>query len=80
MVNALADIDGSILHWEYKPSKDNQTWEQKIDGVIKTISVCNDRKSEAHRQNENSDRRKISAFCKNNITDDEIVEFLEYPC
>lgn len=76
VVNALADIDGSILHWEYKPSKGKMSWEQDIDGSLKSISVCSKRTSKAYKKNGSSERR-VMAYCKDNITDEEIIRFLE---
>nr|MDA3823170.1 hypothetical protein [Bacteroidales bacterium] len=76
-VNSLDDIDGSILHWEYTLSELVQTWEQNVDGVLKTISVCENRTSKAYKRNGSSDPRRIITFCKDIITDQEIVEFLE---
>lgn len=76
VVNALADIDGSILHWEYKPTETHQVWESNVDGVTKTISVCNERKSKAYRKTGSSEPRRITAYCKDDITDMDIIRFL----
>uniref|UniRef100_UPI001969B95B protein kinase domain-containing protein n=1 Tax=Terasakiella pusilla TaxID=64973 RepID=UPI001969B95B len=77
IVNALADIDGSILHWKYQLEKNKQIWLQDIDGKKKSIEVCNQRTSKAYSQNGSSTARRITKFCKNGITDDEIISFLE---
>ncbi len=77
VVNALADIDGSILHWEYKSSEEEQTWVQENDGVIKSISVYSNGTSKAYQKKGNSDPRRITAFCKDMISDSEVVQFLE---
>ena len=77
VVNSLADIDGSILHWTYKPLQNEQIWVQNINGNVKTIEVSSNRNSIAYQQNCNSVRRRINAFCKNNISDAEIIQFLE---
>ncbi len=77
VVNAIADINGSILHWRYIPTEEERTWQQELDGVTKTISICNMRSSKAYRKNGDSPQRRITAFCKQTITDAEIVSFLE---
>jgi serine/threonine protein kinase len=77
VVNALADIDGAILHWEFKPTKDALVWEQNVDGVIKKIRVCNKKTSEAYTQNGSSKARRVTEYCKENISDEEVIRFLE---
>ena len=77
VVNSLADIDGSILHWEYKQDNGSQVWVQSINGSQKNISVCDKRVSKAYKKNGNSAPRRITEFCKQNISDKEIIEFLE---
>ncbi len=76
VVNSFADIDGSILHWEYKISEGAKSWEKSIDGSLKSISVCNRGTSKAYKKNGNSPRR-IREYCKENITNEEIIRFLE---
>lgn len=77
IVNSLADIDGSILHWEFMPSDDGLRWEQNLDGKVKVLSVDNDGKSEAYQQNNGGNRRRVTAYCKEGITAEEIARFLE---
>jgi len=77
VVNAMADIDGSILHWKYKTNDDSIEWEQNIGEVTKTINVCTQRTSKAYSQNNGSNPRQIKAYCKDNISDEEIIRFLE---
>lgn len=77
VVNAIADIDGSILNWEYMPAENERVWRQEVDGVTKSISICNMRSSKAYRKNGDGPQRRIIAFCKENITDAEIISFLE---
>ena len=76
VVNALADIDGAILHWEFKPTDDHLVWEKTINNVTKSISVATDRTSSALQKRGNSNPRRIAAYCKENITDAEIIQFL----
>jgi serine/threonine protein kinase len=77
IVNALADIDGSILHWEYKPTGTSLIWEQTVNGKHKNMSVCDKRTSKAYNQNGSSAARRVTEFCKSNISDQDIIRFLE---
>lgn len=77
VVNALADIDGSILHWKYKPTGNSLFWEQTVGGKHKSIAVCDKRTSKAYSKNGSSAARRLTAFCKNKITDQDIIKFLE---
>ncbi|WP_077638329.1 serine/threonine-protein kinase [Salinivibrio sp. ML198] len=77
VVNAIAEIDGPILHWKYLPSDQEDKWEQELDGTSKSIIIDNRRTSLAYRHRVNSPPRRVQAFCKPNITDAEIIEFLE---
>ncbi|WP_404326704.1 serine/threonine protein kinase [Cobetia sp. UIB-001] len=76
IVNAMSDIDGSILHWQYIPTAQEKKWEKELDGLTKSIYVDSMGASKAYSQKVGSVPRKITAFCKPNITDDEIIEFL----
>lgn len=77
VVNAIAEIDGPILHWSYLPTKQGHKWEQVLDGTLKSISIDDRRTSLAYSHRVNSPPRKVKAFCKPNIMDAEIIEFLE---
>lgn len=77
VVNALADIDGSILHWEYIPGERETTWRKELDGIVKSITIFSDGSSKAYKQKVESHPRKVNPFCKSNITDSEIIRFLE---
>jgi len=77
VVNAIADIDGPILHWKYSPTDQEQRWDQELDGTIKSIIIDCMRTSRAYRHSANSAPRKVKAFCKPNIEDAEILEFFE---
>jgi serine/threonine protein kinase len=77
IVNALADIDGSILHWEYSCDENRKSWRQDVDGMIKLIEVCNAGTSKAYKHGNNSPARRVKGFCKTLIANTEIIEFLE---
>lgn len=77
VVNEFADIDGSILHWEFKPTDNELVWEQNIDGVLKNITIQHNKTSRAYTQKGDSKSRKVTEFCKENISNEEIIRFLE---
>ncbi len=76
IVNAFADIDGSILHWQYTFDNHKRTWRQEIDGTVKMIEVCKERTSKAYKHGSQSPARRVKDFCKELIEDKEIIEFL----
>jgi serine/threonine protein kinase len=77
VVNSLADIDGSILHWEYRPTDNDTSWVQNMDGVTITLNVCDKKTATAYKKYGDAAPRKVSPFCKDNISDEEIIEFLK---
>lgn len=78
MVNALADIDGPILDWQYEVDNGTLKWHQLTDdGYVKKLTVCPARTSLAHKFKEGSGERRVRAYCSDNITDEEIGEFLK---
>ncbi len=76
VVNALADIDGSILDWQYTLEDDKRIWEQEVDGTRKFISVCQQLTSIAYKHKASSTPRRVREFCKTKISHNDIVEFL----
>lgn len=76
VVNALSDIDGLILDWQFTPDKDGMTWEQCSDGILRTMRVTNARNATAYTKNGAAEPRRIKPFCKDGIADEEILSFL----
>lgn len=78
IVNAFADIGGNILDWQFKVIDDDLVWEQNKDGTIKTLRVSPQMKSYAYNCNVNdlSKQRRITHYCKQTITNEEIINFL----
>jgi len=77
IVNGLADIDGTILDWEYVLENKKRTWRQEVDGTVKMIEVCEKGISKAYRHGVNSPTRRVKEFCLAEIEDKKIIEFLE---
>jgi serine/threonine protein kinase len=76
VVNALADIDGVILDWQFTLQPDGMIWEQSTDGMVKSLHVSEAGESKAYTKNGGATARRIAAFCKAAITGPEIVGFL----
>ncbi|EON90506.1 serine/threonine-protein kinase [Plesiomonas shigelloides] len=77
IVNGLADIDGTILDWEYAVDEKSRTWRQQVDGTVKILEVCEKGTSKAYKHGVNSPARRVKEFCLSEIEDKKIVEFLE---
>ncbi len=78
IINALADIDGNILDWEYviDDQDSSKTWKKIVEGKIIQLRVMSDHSSEAIKiVNDKSTR--IKAYCRNRIEVEDIREFLE---
>lgn len=77
MVNAFADIDGPILDWQYEVDNGTRKWHQLTDdGYVKKLTVCPARTSLAQKFKEGAGERRVRAYCSDNISDEEIGEFL----
>lgn len=77
MINALADIDGAVLDWQYKEDNGTHYWHQATeDGYIKKLRVCPAKTSLAHKYKQGGAERRVVAYCRNNVTNEQIIEFL----
>lgn len=78
IINSIADIEGKILDWEYDLEDGFYYWRQITDNDYKKIlKVCTNGTAKAYKTNSSLETRRISAYCKNNITEAEIISFLE---
>lgn len=77
VINALADIDGTILDWQYEITGDHrQVWFHESGGYIRKIVVCPANSSQAFKHKVDGNERRVTKFCKAKITDNEIIQFL----
>ena len=78
IINALADIDGNILDWQYSfdETKQMRIWEKTVDGKRFKLQVLTDHSSIATKE-ANDRETKISAYCKKRIDVEDIRNFLE---
>lgn len=77
VVNALADVDGGLLHWKYEVTVGQEKWTQTVEGVRRSMEVSGSNESTAYKHGEETSPRKVQKFCKESITEDEIMEFLQ---
>lgn len=78
IINALADIDGNLLDWQYSvdESTNVKIWSKSIDSKTYVLRVMTDHSSIATK-NVNDKTTRITAYCKKRIDVDEIRNFLE---
>lgn len=77
VVNSLADITGNVLDLQYKIDADSVSWEHLHDGKTKIITVANNGESQAYQISDKGAKRKVTAYCKKHIKDDDIIRFFE---
>lgn len=78
VINAIADIDSKLLDWEYTIGSDDIKRWKKTDkkGNLYVLEVSIDGKSTAMKTTTNSSKR-ITDYCIENISDEDIVSFLD---
>lgn len=77
IVNALADIDGSILNWEHTYDGVKHVWKNDSAGYTYLLEVTNDKSSVAYKQKEGGAKRRIPEFCLPSISDVKIKSFFD---
>ncbi len=77
MINALADIDGPVLDWQYEVDNGTHYWCQTTeDGYTKKLRVCPANTSLAHKYKQGGTERRVVPYCLDNVTNEKIIEFL----
>jgi eukaryotic-like serine/threonine-protein kinase len=77
VVNNLAKIDGNILDWRFEIHHQSKKWSKCVDGSTYELIVNEDCKSIATKRVGNGNTRKISDYCCESITSQEIKRFLQ---
>jgi len=77
VINAIADIDSNLLDWEYTIGSDDIKRWKKTDkkGNLYVLEVSVDGKSTAMKTTSNTSQR-VTDYCIKNISNDDIVSFL----
>jgi hypothetical protein len=73
----LAKIDGNILDWRFEIHHQSKKWSKCVDGSTYELIVNEDCKSIATKRVGNGNTRKISDYCCESITSQEIKRFLQ---
>lgn len=76
VANALADIDGNVLDWQYSVNGQDKTWAKSCDGRECTLVVSADGSSVATKQTSSVNTTRIKKFCAPALTAREIKSFL----
>ena len=77
IVNAMADIDGSILDWKYSKDNEIEIWQENLENNPKVVKLCTNGTCVAFIQYSDGKTRNISALCKENVSEEELIAFLE---
>lgn len=75
VINKIADVDEKLLDWKFKVTNTHSVWSNSKSR--KTIKVCRRGTVEAYSLSEEDKKRNILAYCKDTITNIEIIDFLE---
>ncbi|WHP05765.1 serine/threonine-protein kinase [Acinetobacter corruptisaponis] len=78
IINVLADIDGNILDWEYfiDITDGSKVWQKQVDNKLLQLRVMTDHSSKATKTT-NDKTTRINAYCKDRISVEDILNFLE---
>lgn len=78
IINALADIDGNILDWEYfvDITDGSKVWQKQVENKLFQLRVMTDHSSKATKTT-NDKTMRIGAYCKDRISVEDILNFLE---
>lgn len=77
IVNAIADIDGTILDWQYSIDEENEVWTHINSPIIQIRVKHEDGSCYACKIDSNGNARKINALCKAKITLNELKKNLK---
>jgi len=74
--NALAEIEGKTLDWQFYLSPPERVWTKKTETSQYRLVVSNDGTSLAEKRSNAGSSRKIRKYCKQDLTSQEIKDFL----
>lgn len=77
LINELSAIDGNELDWQYCETGTERRWQKEEDGKVTYIKIDQTGKSEAKKGNDCNGYRRITSYCKSNISDRELRRFLK---
>ncbi|MEO0737085.1 MAG: serine/threonine-protein kinase [Cyanobacteria bacterium J06649_12] len=77
IVNAMAEIDGNLLDWQYTIENGERKWLKDKEGKILSLIVCSSGKSIATKTTTSGRTQRIKKFSKQEISEEEIITFLD---
>ena len=79
VANAMANIEGNCLDWQYQPVEDRKVWTKNINGSKYELTVNADDCSVCYKEVNGGARRRVGDACKAKLTDRELRKlFAEY--
>ncbi|MBW4523518.1 MAG: serine/threonine protein kinase [Scytolyngbya sp. HA4215-MV1] len=76
VANALAEIDGKTLDWQFSQADSKKSWTKLVDGREYTLSIASDNTSLATKATSSGRATQIREYCKHNLTPKDIKNFL----
>jgi eukaryotic-like serine/threonine-protein kinase len=76
VANALAEIDGKILDWQFSITSSSKVWQKSTDGREYSLTIFDDGASLAEKTVGSGKRTQIREYCKESLTLKEINKFL----
>jgi eukaryotic-like serine/threonine-protein kinase len=76
VANALAEIDGNVLDWQFSITSSGKTWKKSTDSREYSLIISNDGTSLAEKTVGSGKESRIREYCKQALTSKEIKKFL----
>lgn len=76
IVNAFSTIDGPHLDWEFDNQNRKRVWTKNISGTSYELTVHDDGKSEMYKTVKGGNPKRVTAMCKDKITERDITKAL----
>jgi serine/threonine protein kinase len=76
IVNAISDVDGNLLDWNYQESQGARLWTKRTEGLDIKLAIDNNGNSDATKTNSSGQVRRIRDYCVNVISRQQVKSFL----
>ena len=77
IANDLSEIDGNLLDWQYDRIGDAEVLQKQFDDKVIKVTIDENKESTSLKEFKTGQIQRITAFCKKDITESEIKNFLE---
>jgi serine/threonine protein kinase len=76
VVNALSEIEGNLLDWQYEVDDGSRSWSKTIEGRSVQLNINHNHQAVATQTSSSGSVRRIKAYCVNGISRQQIKQFL----